>query len=190
MPDNNRKNYGSNIYAESNYRQYINNINGSADAHYTEQSPVDVVSTGGLMNVNGPMLKLSKNGDFVASIVPAVNLTILATAANQYCYRTYKTVSGSYVEHTIDLFWPLAQYETFGTANDGTVWFKEVLGTDAKRIKYYLKSNGTKESAALWWLRNPNTGITNSEYVVTTSGSSDNLNSFSSFGCAPACLIG
>ena len=190
VPDDRRKKYGSNIYAESNYRQYINNINGSADAHYTEQSPIDVVSTSGLMNVNGPMLKLSKNGDFVASIVPAVNLTILATAANQYCYRTYKTVSGSYVEHTIDLFWPLAQYETFGNANDGTVWFKEVLGTDVKRIKYYLKSNGTKDNAAYWWLRTPNTGYPHGECIVTTSGISSDLISNNPRGCAPACLIG
>jgi len=91
------------------------------------------------MNVNGPMLKLAKNGDFVASIVPASNITILASAANQHCYRIYKIIGGSYAEITNDLFWPLAQYETFGNANDGTVWFKEVLGTDAKRIKYYLR---------------------------------------------------
>lgn len=80
--DGNRVSYGCNIYAESNYRQYINNKNGAADAGYKQQSPLDVVSTGGLMNVNGPFLKLSKNGEFVASIVPTVNITVLATAAS------------------------------------------------------------------------------------------------------------
>jgi len=29
-----RRQYGCNIYAESNYRQYVNNLNGAGDAHY------------------------------------------------------------------------------------------------------------------------------------------------------------
>ena len=100
-------------------------------------------------------------------------------------------IGSTYVEHVIDMFWPLAYQETFGNAIDGTVWFKEVLGTDAKRVKYYVNQNGTKGSACYWWLRNPYTGTTHCENYVNTSGSSSSHGiSNSSYGCAPACLIG
>lgn len=99
-------------------------------------------------------------------------------------------IGSTYVEHVIDMFWPLAYQETFGNAIDGTVWFKEVLGTDAKRVKYYVNQNGTKGSACNWWLRYPSTGNTCLEHGVFTSGSSNLSRSSDSNGCAPACLIG
>ena len=74
-----------------------------------------------------------------------------------------------------DKFWLLDQMELF-------TFYK----TKDERKRTYLVDN----AAAYWWLRNPNTSTAYSEYYVLTSGSSDYFNSYHSYGCAPACLIG
>lgn len=74
-----------------------------------------------------------------------------------------------------DKFWLLDQIELF-------TFYK----TMDERKRTYLIDN----VAASWWLRYPNTGSTDYEYYVHTSGSSNNYYSITSFGCAPACLIG
>lgn len=74
-----------------------------------------------------------------------------------------------------DKFWLLDQIELF-------TFYK----TMDERKRTYLVDN----AAALWWLRTPNIGNTYSEYNVYTSGSSDHDNSYISYGCVPACLIG
>lgn len=72
-------------------------------------------------------------------------------------------------------FWLLDQIELF-------TFYK----TMDERKRTYLVDN----APASWWLRNPNTCSTHTEYYVSTSGSSLNYNSNTSIGCAPACLIG
>ena len=75
-----------------------------------------------------------------------------------------------------DKFWLLDQIELF-------TFYK----TKDERKRTYLVDN----TAAAWWLRNPNTGNTNVEYLVYASGSSSTYYGSSiSVGCAPACLIG
>ena len=74
-----------------------------------------------------------------------------------------------------DKFWLLDQIELF-------TFYK----TKDERKRTYLVDN----AAAYWWLRNPNTSTAYSEYYVLTSGSSDYFNSYHSYGCVPACLIG
>ena len=74
-----------------------------------------------------------------------------------------------------DKFWLLDQIELF-------TFYK----TKDERKRTYLVDN----APASWWLRNPNTCSTHTEYYVSTSGSSLNYNSNTSIGCAPACLIG
>lgn len=74
-----------------------------------------------------------------------------------------------------DKFWLLDQIELF-------TFYK----TMDERKRTYLVDN----TAAAWWLRNPNTGNTNVEYLVYASGSSSTYYGSSiSVGCAPACLI-
>lgn len=70
----------------------------------------------------------------------------------------------------MDLFWPLAHYEVFGSGADASSTFSTVYPNNTSRIKYNMTAAGGQGSAATWWLRNPSTGHTYSEYYVTTSG--------------------
>ena len=56
-------------------------------------------------------------------------------------------------------------------------------GADSKRVAYL---NG---SAARWWLRSPNTGNTNTVWVVSTSGDCNNYYASSSYGIRPALIL-
>lgn len=44
-------------------------------------------------------------------------------------------------------------------------------------------------SSVNWWLRNPNTGNSNNEYNVNTSGASNNNNANNSNGFVPDCFV-
>ena len=74
-----------------------------------------------------------------------------------------------------DKFWLLDQIELF-------TFYKT---TDERKLTYLVDN-----AAAYWWLRNPSTGNTYTEYLVYTSGSSSYYYSYYSNGCVPACLIG
>lgn len=65
--------------------------------------------------------------------------------------------------------------------------------TASSRIRYFFSKNSRGEfegSAASWWLRNPYTGYSGSEYSVLTSGASNYYYAYYSGGCAPACTLG
>ena len=72
---------GCNLYEESFYKQYCNNINGSrasSDSPYKKMNKFDNVSTTGLANSNSLMLKLYKQPDMIRHICKAANRTVLS----------------------------------------------------------------------------------------------------------------
>ena len=61
-------------------------------------------------------------------------------------------------------------------------YFGSSSGGNSKRIAY----NGS--SAAVWWLRSPNTNNTNNIWCVKSDGSNDNWNYNNSYGVRPALM--
>ena len=69
------------------------------------------------------------------------------------------------------MFWPLANYEVFGSGSDASSTFSKVYPDNASRIKTNLAADGSSSSSAVyWWLRYPYTGYSYFEYMVLTSG--------------------
>ena len=69
------------------------------------------------------------------------------------------------------MFWPLANYEVFGSGEDASSTFSKVYPDNVSRIKTNLAADGSSSATAVnWWLRNPNTGTSYSESTVNTSG--------------------
>lgn len=84
--------YGRNVYEQSFYKQYANNINGSrrfSDSPYKTMHKHDVVSTAGLANANSLMLKLYKEQQMIKHIVPAVNRTVVSPINGPFRPNTY-----------------------------------------------------------------------------------------------------
>ena len=84
--------YGRNVYEQSFYKQYANNINGSrrfSDSPYRPQHKHDTVSTAGLANANSLMLKLYKEQQMIRHIVPAVNRTVVSPINGPFRPNTY-----------------------------------------------------------------------------------------------------
>lgn len=79
---------GCNIYEESFFKQYCNNINGSrtsTDSPYKKMNKFDNISTAGMGgSCNSLMLKLYKEQNLVRHICPAVNRTVLSLKNYQY----------------------------------------------------------------------------------------------------------
>jgi hypothetical protein len=79
--------YGRNTYEESFYKQYCNNINGSrrsGEIEYKTKHKMDVVSTAGLANSNGLLLKLHKETQLIQHICPAANRTVISNITGPY----------------------------------------------------------------------------------------------------------
>lgn len=89
------------------------------------------------------------------------------------------------------MFWPLANYEVFGSGADASSTFSKVYPDNASRIKTNLAADGSSSTSAVtWWLRFPNTGYSYSESTVYTSGASNSHLASHSNGFVPACIIG
>lgn len=89
------------------------------------------------------------------------------------------------------MFWPLANYEVFGSGADASGTFSKVYPDNASRIKTNLAADGSSSASSVnWWLRNPSTGHSHAEYYVSTSGASTLSNAHYPHGFVPACIIG
>ena len=188
--DNNRVTYGCNIYAQSAYRQSINNRYGANDDWYKPQNKFESTAkpTYAMANTNGILLKLKKEPEFLNKIIPVVNRTQVSTP-NQYYIKNTSTFY-----YVIDYVFPLSRLEVnFSDAptTEGAAKYSDVYTADnATRIKKYILRDGTLGSANIWWLRSPSTGNSNFEYIVTNAGASNYSVALNSCGCAPACVIG
>ena len=185
--------YGRNTHEESFYKQYCNNINGSQkskDVVYKPQHRFDVISTtNNLANANSLMLKLFKEQQFIRHIVPAVNRTVISNPCGPY-RKQYIEKNRQTWETSIDIFYPLALYEVFGSGADASSTFSQVYYDNESRIKRYMAADGTESStAALWWLRHPHTGTSHTQSYVYTSGAQTTNIAHNSYGFSPACII-
>lgn len=172
---------GSNNYAESAMRQYLNS-KAAAGSVWTPQTKFDrppswATTTAGFLN--------EMDEDFLAVIGEVDKITTLNTASD-----------GGGSVATSEKFFLLSRSEVYGgnenSINEGAAYpyYSENstlsaagTGVDANRIKY------RNNAAQYWWLRSPYTG---SAYIVrgvrTTGSVSSNL-AYDSLGVAPACCI-
>ena len=185
--------YGCNMYEQSLIRQQINNTLGSADSWWKKQNRWDTKGTSDWMSCNGVLLKLKKEADFIRSIVPVVNKTVLSS--NNYMYARKWLKPGSfYFDYIIDRMFLLSSKEVNLTNSSNTpeaaAVFSDVYPDNTSRIKKPYQANGSLGSATTWWLRSPSTGNSYNEYYVTNAGASSSLTAYNSNGCAPACVIG
>ena len=107
----------------------------------------------------------------IRHIVSAVNRTVVSPINGPFRPDTYTKNNRQTWETSIDLFWPLANYEVFGSGADASSTFSKVYPDNTSRIKTNLTADGSSSASAVnWWLRNPHPGSSNYEYYVNTSG--------------------
>lgn len=86
----------------------------------------------------------------------------------------------------------LSGYEVGWTTSDNIY-----LPVDGAKLEYFTASSGGSSkrianfngSAAFWWLRSPNTGLTNSVWSVTSNGYCDSYDASNSYGIRPALIL-
>lgn len=176
--------YGSNNYAQSAVRQWLNSDAAAgavwAPTNKFDRRPSWATSYSGFM--------LGLPAEFLAAVQPAA----IPCRTNS----VFEVNSFDGTEFTInqvytlkDKFFLLSRPEIYGTWDnatykDGTLLeFYEGL-TDTERIKYDAAG-----SARSCWLRSPDPGLANLEHDVHTSGALSRNGVYSAFGVAPACII-
>lgn len=93
-------------------------------------------------------------------------------------------------EHVVDRLWLFGGGNVNAYAsgsNYDTSKFSAVFTGASARIKHTLANDGTVGSATRWWLRNPSDE--SYVYFIDTSGSTDALRTYFSYGFSPAFVI-
>ena len=92
-------------------------------------------------------------------ISPSANRTVISPINGPYRPNTFIKNNRQNWETSIDIFYPLALYEVFGSGADATSTFDIVYPNNTNRIKRNMAADGTESSTtAYWWLRYPITG--------------------------------
>lgn len=175
--------FGSNNYAQSAARQWLNS-DAAAGAVW---APSNIFDRPPSWNTSYSGLMLGLPADFLAAVQPAV---IPCRTNSIYELNsldgTEFTINQVYELH--DKFFLLSRPEIYGTWDSATYKDGELLEfyegfTDTERIKYDAAG-----SARHCWLRSPYPGDANNERIVRTSGA---LNYYArhGLGVAPACII-
>lgn len=176
--------FGSNNYAQSAARQWLNS-DAAAGAVWTptnifDRPPSWVTNKAGFMS--------GLPADFLAAIQPAA----IPCRTNS----VFKVNSLDGTEFTVnkvytlnDMFFMLSRPEIYGDWDSSTVKDGEQLEyyeglTNTERIKYDAAG-----SARDCWLRSPHPGNANGERSVKTSGALGNSRANNANGVAPACII-
>lgn len=172
---------GSNNYADSPMRQYINS-SAAAGSVWTPKTKFDrppswAATTAGFLN--------GMDEDFLSVIGEVTKKTALNTVSD----------GGGSVE-TTERFFLLSRSEVYGgnevTGGEGAAYpyyanhsdlAAPGTGNDSNRIKY---RNG---AAKYWWLRSPYAGGAYNVRFVYTTGNVSFTSAYSSNGVAPACCI-
>lgn len=172
---------GSNNYADSPMRQYLNS-NAAAGSVWTPKTkfnrpPSWAAATAGFLN--------GMDEDFLSVIGEVTKKTALNTVSD----------GGGSVE-TTERFFLLSRSEVYGgnevTGGEGAAYpyyanhsdlAAPGTGNDSNRIKY---RNG---AAKYWWLRSPGAGCAHGVRLVNLTGNVYDVNAASSIGVAPACCI-
>lgn len=173
-----RRVYGSNNWAESAARQWLNS-SAAANGWWQRQTIFDIV------------LSYANNAGFLAGLDPdfvdALGAVDIVTARNTI-YEMGDTLGGSYTTRD-KLFLPSMTEIGLGSNNsvaEGSVLPLYDGATQTDRIKY---DQAAQTTARYWWLRSPlpwNAGLVN---IINPSGALSNLGATSGNGLAAACVI-
>lgn len=176
--------YGSNNYAQSAVRQWLNSDAAAgavwAPTNKFDRRPSWATSYSGFMR--------GLPAEFLAAVQPA------AIPCRTSSIFEVNSLDGTEFDidqvYTLkDKFFLLSRPEIYGTWDnatykDGTLLeFYEGL-TNTERIKY--DATGSARSC---WLRSPDPGLASLERGVHTSGALSHNGVYSAFGVAPACII-
>ena len=176
--------FGSNNYAQSAARQWLNS-DAAAGAVW---APSNIFDRPPSWNTSYSGLMLGLPADFLAAVQPAV---IPCRTNSIYELNsldgTEFTINQVYELH--DKFFLLSRPEIYGTWDSATYKDGELLEfyegfTDTERIKYDAAG-----SARNCWLRSPVPGYAGSERYVNTSGALSSYIAYVANGVAPACII-
>lgn len=173
-----RVSYGSNNYKESAMRQFLNS-SAAAGSVWTPQTKFDRPPSW-QTSLAGYKAGLDQN--FLA----VVGKVVLPCSANNI-YEAPDSSIAKGAKYTLnDEFYLASRAEIFGShdVNDDTVLFPFYEGAgNADRIKY------RDGSAALWWLRTPNSGDAIPVRLVVSDGTVHSHYARNATGLAPACTI-
>lgn len=170
--------YGSNNYAQSNIRQYLNSdaVAGSVwkSSNKFDQPPGWNASTPGFM---------SKLPDEFLEIVHPVTIAQDTNTVFEVDY----TKSSSYTLK--DKFWLPSRFQIYGSKESAELneiqWDYYKGSADIDKIMY--DNSGT---ARIQWLRSPSVGYAYTErYVTASTGALNNTNAYGGYAVAPACEI-
>ena len=176
--------YGSNNYAQSAARQWLNS-DAAAGAVW---APSNIFDRPPSWNTSYSGFMRGLPADFLAAVQPAiVPCRTNSIAEVNSLDGTEFTINQVYELH--DKFFLLSRPEIYGTWDSATYKDGELLEfyegfTDTERIKYDAAG-----SARYCWLRSPFPGHANYERGVDTSGALRYNSAIDGLGVAPACII-
>ena len=170
--------YGSNNWAQSAARQFLNSA-AAAGSVWTPKTKFDRPPSWAATQAGFKSLLPS---DFLNIINPVS----MDTDTNNVFESDGYTKNSSY--STKDAFWLPSRYQIFGTVESHdlseTQWQYYVGASDVDRIMY--DAGGT---ARYQWLRSPYVGDANNVRLVTTSGALVITGACNAYALAPACEI-
>ena len=173
-----RRAYGSNNWAESAARQWLNS-SAAANGWWQRQTIFDMVPN------------YANKAGFLAGLDPdfvdALGAVDIVTARNTI-YEIGDTLGGSYTTRD-KLFLP--SMTEIGLGSNGSVEEGSALplydgATQIDRIKY---DQAAQTTARYWWLRSPRPWNAYYVRVVNPSGALNGSNSTNGYGLAAACVI-
>ena len=176
-----RARYGSNNYAQSGIRQYMN---ATTTNWWTPQTIFD--RRHGLNSSTGILGTL--NTDFV-NVLATPSITNIAN--NIFEYQSLNgdtfTLNTEYTINTDKLF--LLSHSEVNLSSSptlGTVLDYYIDADNTKRIKYDRTNNST---ARYWWFRAPLPTSAIIVRICNTSGALGDTSAYGGYGCVPACII-
>ena len=184
MNHTHRIRYGSNNYAQSAVKQWLNSNEGAGSV-WKPQTKFD-----------RPPTWANSRAGFAAGLpedfISVVQQAIVPCRTNSVFEVNSLDGTAFTINQTYSLednFFLLSRPEIYGTWDSAEVKDGELLEyysglTDAERIKY-----DPSGSARYCWLRSPNPGNASNVRIVYTSGALHNNTAVSALAAAPACII-
>ena len=184
MNHTHRIRYGSNNYAQSAVKQWLNSNEGAGSV-WKPQTKFDRPPTWANSRA-GFVAGLPE--DFLAAVQPAI-VPCRTNSVYEVDSLDGKEFTISQTYNLQDRFFLLSRPEIYGTWDSAEVKDGELLEyysglTDAERIKY-----DPAGSARYCWLRSPGPGSAYSVRIVTASGALYSRDAFNVLAAAPACII-
>ena len=176
--------FGSNNYAQSAARQWLNSA-ASAGSVWTPTNKFD----------RAPSWATSQKGfmhglpaDFLAVVQPAV-VPCRTNSVFEVASLDGTEFTTNQVYNLAEKFFLLSRPEIFGDWDSSSY-------KDGTRLAYYDGLTATERikrdaagSARVWWLRSPTPRYASFERHVSTSGALDSRHAVTGLGVAPACII-